>query len=216
MAEINIFDTSKKYNVILADPPWNFTTYSDKGKDRSAEQHYNTMSLEAISALPIQKLANTPSALFLWVTFPQLQTSFKVMQSWGFIYKTCAFNWIKANKSANLSKLDVNKDIRMNLGYYTRANSELCLLAKIEDELQADDETDIVLLGTSKKVPQRLSRGVRQVLITHQREHSRKPTEIYERIEALFEGPYLELFARTQRPGWDCWGLEVDKFNGEN
>jgi N6-adenosine-specific RNA methylase IME4 len=200
---IDIFNTTNKYNVIYADPPWEFKTYSDAGKDRSAENHYNVMTLDDLKKLPIKKISNNPAALFMWVTFPQLFTSKPLMEAWGFIYKTCAFNWIKANKSADLSKLNVNKDIRMNLGYYTRANSELCLFADTEED------TDICLLGTTKKVPERMSRSVRQVLITHQRTHSEKPDEIYEKIEELFDGPYLELFARKTRQGWDSWGNQV-------
>lgn len=205
---IDIFNTENKYDIIYADPPWSFKVWSNKGEGRSAESHYSTMSIQDIKQLPIKNLLSKNAALFIWVTFPTLDTSFDVMKGWGFKYKTCAFNWVKANKSADLTKLNVNKDIRMNMGYYTRANSELCLLADTEDN------DDIVLLGTSGKVLPRWSKSVRQVIVTHQREHSRKPDEVYERIEQLF-GPdtkKLELFARTQREGWDCWGNETNKF----
>lgn len=204
---VDIFNTDKKYKIILADPPWTFKTYSDKGKDKSAENHYSCMNLDDIKRLPIKNIADKDAILFLWVTFPLLDKSFEVMKSWGFQYKTCAFNWIKANKTSNLEKLNVNKDIRMNLGYYTRANSELCLEAT-----NAENEPDLVLLGRKGKTLERKSKAVRQVLITHQREHSRKPDEIYNKIEALFDGPYIELFARQEQEGWDFFGDETTKF----
>jgi N6-adenosine-specific RNA methylase IME4 len=208
---IDIFTTKNKYKIILADPPWQFKTYSDAGKDKSADNHYKIMNLEDIKKLPVKNLADKDAILFMWVTFPLLDKSFEVMNAWGFTYKTCGFNWIKANKSANLSKLDVNKDIRMNLGYYTRANSELCLLGD-----KNPDEPDLVLLGRKGKTLPRKSKAVRQVLISHQREHSRKPDEIYSKIENLFDGPYIELFARQEHINWDSWGNEVTKFNENN
>lgn len=208
MSFIDIFNTDKKYKVILIDPPWTFETYSDKGKDKSAEQHYECMDLNWIKNLPIKKLADKDCILFIWVTFPLLKEGLDTIKAWGFEYKTCAFNWIKANKSANLSNLDVNKDIRMNLGYYTRANSELCLSA----EALEDEQTDLVLLARKGKTLPRKSKAVRQVIISHQREHSRKPDEVHKRIEALFDGPYLELFAREEKAGWDVWGNETQKF----
>ena len=86
-------------------------------------------------------------------------------------------------------------DSYMGLGYWTRANSEVCLLA-------------------TRGSPKRLNADVRQGHHCPRREHSRKPEGVHERIERLVVGPYLELFARQRRPGWDCWGNEVDKFNG--
>lgn len=202
---IDIHKTTNKYKIIYCDPPWSFETYSDKGKDRSAENHYQTMTLEDIKKLPIKNIADTDAMLFMWVTFPLLDKSFEVMKAWGFTYKTCAFNWIKANKTADLTKINVQKDIKMNLGYYTRANSELCLLAE-------NEQTDLVLLGRKGKTLPRKSKAVRQVIISNIREHSRKPDEVYKGIEDLFDGPYIELFARNERENWDCWGLEYDKF----
>ena len=130
MTKIDIFNTTNKYRVILADPPWAFKTYSDKGKEKSADKHYNIMSLDDIKKLPVKNLCAPNAVLFLWVTFPLLFKTEGVMNAWGFDYKTCGFNWMKANKSADLENLNVNKDIRMNLGYYTRANSEIVLLSQ--------------------------------------------------------------------------------------
>ena len=180
-------DTTKKYNVIYADPPWTFKTYYDKGKDRSPENHYNVMSLKDICNLPISKIANDDSVLLLmWVVDPLLDKAFEVINAWGFKYKTVGFTWAKTNKKS--------MGFFTGLGYWTRGNPEMCLLA-------------------TKGKPKRISKSVPQLVVEQRREHSRKPDIMYNHIENLLEGPYIELFARTQRSGWDSWGNEVDKFN---
>jgi N6-adenosine-specific RNA methylase IME4 len=118
-----------------------------------------------------------------------------VMESWGFIYKTCAFSWMKADP---YRLWGLEEDVRMGLGYWTRANSEVCLL------------------GTRGKVRRR-DNSVRQGIIEPIRGHSRKPDCVHERIERLVAGPYLELWARkSTRPGWTFWGNEIGKFNEKN
>ena len=179
-------DTTKKYNVIYADPPWTFKTYSDKGKDRSPENHYNVMSLKDICNLPISKIANDNSVLLMWVVDPLLDKAFEVINAWGFKYKTVGFTWAKTNKKS--------MGFFTGLGYWTRGNPEMCLLA-------------------TKGKPKRLSKSVPQLVVEQRREHSRKPDIMYNHIENLLKGPYIELFARTQRSGWDSWGNQVDKFN---
>ena len=91
---------SGEYNVIYADPPWTFQTWSDEGKDRSPEKHYDCMSLAGVRALPVPDIAAEDCALFLWVTDPLLIEAFKLIEAWGFAYKTVAFHWAKLNKSA--------------------------------------------------------------------------------------------------------------------
>lgn len=174
---------SQHYGVILADPPWTFATYSKKGKGRSAEAHYDCMSLMDIKAQPVGDWAAPDCALFLWATDPSLPQALEVMVAWGFVYKTVAFTWTKTTKDGT--------GFPIGCGYWTRANPEQCLLA-------------------TRGRPQRLSRAVPQLVLAPRREHSRKPNEVYERIEALVAGPYLELFAREQRAGWDSWGEEVE------
>jgi len=90
-----------KYNIIYADPPWSYKAWSKKGSGRSAEQHYPTMSIEAIKQLPVETIAAADCALFLWVTFPCLKEAFDVITAWGFTCKTCAFTWVKRNKKAD-------------------------------------------------------------------------------------------------------------------
>lgn len=174
----------KKYGIIYADPPWTYRVYSSKGSGRSAASHYPVMDLQEIMALPVGSLADKDCALFLWVTFPNLQESFEVIRSWGFTYKTVAFVWIKQNRRAD--------SLFWGMGYWTRANAELCILA-------------------TRGAPKRRCAGVHQVILSHVEEHSRKPAETRERIVKLMgELPRIELFARQQTPGWDVWGNEVE------
>lgn len=91
----------KKYNIIYADPPWKFQAYSPKGSlQKSADCHYSCMQLEDIQNLPVSEIAASDCVLFLWVTFPLLREGLDTLRQWGFLYKTCAFNWVKRNKRA--------------------------------------------------------------------------------------------------------------------
>jgi N6-adenosine-specific RNA methylase IME4 len=171
-----------RFGVIYADPPWSFEVYSGKGKQRAAERHYDTMSLEDIKALPIEALAADDCALFLWVVNPELPGALEVIRSWGFQYKTVGFTWVKQNRGG--------EGLFMGLGYWTRANAESCLLA-------------------TRGSPSRLAKDVHQIVISPLAEHSRKPDEVRARIERLVPGPYLELFARRPVAGWTTWGNEI-------
>lgn len=174
----------KKYKIIYADPPWQYRVYSKKGKGRSAENHYHTMNIDDIRLFPVGEIADDDCVLFLWITFPCLKEGISVMESWGFTYKTCGFNWVKKNKK---------KDTYfMGLGFWTRSNSEVCLI------------------GT-KGHPKRVSKAVPQVCDARVMEHSRKPSEVRERIvELCGDVPRIELFARETVKGWDCFGDEID------
>lgn len=178
------------YRVIYADPPWTFSTYSRKGKGRSAEAYYNCMTLPEIKAVPVSDWAADDCALLLWTTDPLLPTALEVIRAWGFTYKTVGFYWAKLNKSADPT-LYREASFFTGLGFWTRANPELCLLA-------------------TRGHPHRRRADVKKLIISPRREHSRKPDEAYQRIEALCEGPYLEMFARFSRSGWDRWGTESD------
>jgi len=174
----------KKYKIIYADPPWQYRVYSKKGQGRSAENHYHTMNIKDIMALPVDKIADKDCILFLWITFPCLKEGIEVMERWGFKYKTCGFNWVKRNKKKNT--------YFMGLGFWTRSNSEVCLI------------------GT-KGQPKRVSKSVSQICDARIMEHSKKPAEIRERIvELCGELPRVELFARDKVKGWDSLGDEID------
>ena len=187
---------SGEFNVIYADPPWTFQTWSDEGKGRSPENHYDCMNLADVRALPVQDIAAEDCALFLWVTDPLLPEAFKLIEAWGFTYKTVAFHWAKLNKSAPRLLFAV-PDFFTGMGYWTRANPELCLLA-------------------TKGKPRRVSMSVRRLVIEPRREHSRKPDEVADRIVNLMgDVPRIELFARQSRRGWTTWGDEADKFDAD-
>jgi N6-adenosine-specific RNA methylase IME4 len=182
------------YAAILADPPWAFETYSGPAVPTTGAQPYKTLSTDDLCAMPIGNLAARDSVLFLWITWPMLTAGLEVIDAWGFKYKTCAFAWMKAD-GTQLNMFPDHYSVRAGMGYWTMSNSEVCLLA-------------------TRGKPKRLQSDVRQGIIEPRREHSRKPDEIYRRIERLVAGPYLELFARQTRTGWDSWGNEVSKFNG--
>jgi N6-adenosine-specific RNA methylase IME4 len=176
------------YGTICADPPWAFKTRSEKGMDRSPEQHYQTMTLADIAAMPVASLAAPDCALFMWCIDSLLPEAIEVGRAWGFTYKTVGFVWAKCS-------LD-GAGWPIGTGYWTRANPELCLLF-------------------TRGAPKRLSASVRKLIVAPRREHSRKPDEARAAIERLVAGPYLELFAREAAPGWDAYGNEVGKFTKE-
>lgn len=181
---------NRQYGAILADPPWRFEVWSGKGKARAADNHYTTMTMEEIAYLPIENVASENCALFCWACWPSFPQALEIIEHWGFTYKTMGFMWVKG---AGLPLFPEDVRDQVGMGYWTRANSEPCILA-------------------TRGKPKRLNADVRQVILDKRREHSRKPDEQYERIERLVSGPYLELFARQEREGWDSWGHEVGKF----
>jgi N6-adenosine-specific RNA methylase IME4 len=181
------------FGAILADPPWAFPKWSGLAVPaRTKEQPYAYMTMQDIATLPVEEFAADNCVLLCWVTWPMLLDCLNVIKKWGFAYKTCGFAWIKAdNTQADFFQEELKTE--MKLGYWTRSNSEVCLLA-------------------TRGTPKRVSAGVRQAIVAPAREHSRKPDGIHERIERLVAGPYLELFARQQRAGWTVWGNQTDKF----
>ena len=194
------------FGAILADPPWAFQTWwsgrsntlpSPKKKfsypSRATEPSYEVMQEEELNTLSVGDLAADDCVLFLWTCWPVLAWSLRTLEAWGFEYKTCGFCWVKAH-AGQIDMFRDDIDPHMTLGYWTRSNSEVCLL------------------GTRGK-PKRRDAGVKQAIIEPRRQHSRKPDCVHERIERLVAGPYLELFARQTRPGWTCWGNEVGKFD---
>ena len=171
----------KKYPIIYADPPWR---YSAKKVQGAAENHYPTMSIDELCALPVAELAAKDSALFMWATFPQLPEALRLIRAWGFTYKSVAFVWLKKNKKAD--------SWFYGLGFWTRANAEICLLA-------------------TKGHPKRQAADIHQFIISPIEAHSKKPDETRDRIVALMgDLPRVELFARQTSPGWDVWGNEVE------
>lgn len=183
-----------EYSVILADPPWGYRRNTGRG---AAENHYPSMTLDELADMrdQVQALAKKDCALFLWCTFPTLpDLALPLIDAWGFTYRTAAFIWLKVDRKTG-------RPIMVG-GNYTRANVEPCLIA------------------TYHGIPKRKDRAVRQVVTEpevivapraprkrNSSTHSVKPGCIYERIETLYGGPYIELFATRRVDGWDSTGL---------
>lgn len=174
---------SQRYSTILADPPWQFQNRTGKmAPEHRRLLRYPTMDLQEIIDLPVSKLAASRSHCYLWVPNALLQEGLQVMKAWGFTYKSNLV-WYKIRK-------DGGPDGR-GVGFYFR------------------NVTELVLFGVRGSM-RTLAPGRTQVniLSTRKREHSRKPDEIYDLIESCSPGPYLELFARFKRDGWEQWGNE--------
>jgi N6-adenosine-specific RNA methylase IME4 len=166
--------------VIAIDPPWPFASWGERA--RRVTDHYETMTIEEIKALPIKALAAENCAVFCWVTWPFMPVWASVLEAWGLTFSGLAFDWIKLNRDG--------EGLHWGTGYGTRANPEPCVLAKIGN-------------------PRRLDEGVHSVIMAPVGAHSEKPHEAYARMERLFGGPRLELFARKPREGWHTWGDEL-------
>jgi len=176
---------NKKYNIILADPPWKYNARNNTNTKfgGGAMGHYKVMSTDDICQLPIKNIADDNCALFLWVTFPKLLDGLKVMSAWGFDYKTLGFSWIKTNKN--------NSEPFFGIGYYTKSNCEVCLLG---------------IKGKMKPISNKVS----SVIISSKEKHSKKPDIVRYKIVELFgDLPRVELFAREKADGWDVFGNEV-------
>lgn len=176
------------YDVILADPPWHFRNYSADApgmihnRSRGQNRHYPTMTTEDICKLEVP--AANDAILFLWACWPTLPDALRVIDAWGFEYKSLAWVWIKSNPTG--------WGFFTGMGYYTRANSEPCLLA------------------TRGRPSKPKNRGILSLIYAPVMQHSRKPDEQYRKIEALYPtANYLELFARRRRENWDIWGNQA-------
>lgn len=196
MIDLSKWPTSEKFQVILADPPWSFETFSKKGIEKSAERHYDTMTFDELCSLPVPEVTAERAALFMYTTWPVLidhkKLFYEVVDAWGFRPSGLAWEWIKFNKATG--------KFAFGGGYGTRKNVEPCVLC-IKKKGKS---------GIAK--PKLKSRSVRDMIFAQRREHSRKPDEHYAIIEQMFDGPYLELFGRTPVEGWSRWGNDTERF----
>lgn len=190
------------FKVVLADPPWLFACRSKKGEKKSPQRHYSCMTIHEIAQLPVNEIAADDAILFMWVTWPLLLTTQNlplnpfsswegyrqcaqqnvinyILKAWGFQYVSLGWEWDKKNP-------DTGKRA-FGGGYYTRKNLEPCIIAR----------------RGSPGLPK--SRSVTDLITAPRGLHSQKPAEQYERIEAMYDGPYLELFAVDKRRGWKQW-----------
>jgi len=186
VADLLAFIGQRRFKTILADPPWQFTNRTGKmAPEHRRLSRYSTLSLEQILKLPVQQIAADTAHLYLWVPNALLPEGLAVMAAWGFKYKSNIV-WHKIRK-------DGGSDGR-GVGFYFR------------------NVTEMLLFGVRGKNARTLKPGRTQVnyLATRKREHSRKPDEQYSIIESCSAGPYLELFARGERPAWVVWGSQAD------
>ncbi len=173
--------TDAKYQIIYADPPW---SYADQGCQGTMANHYKGMKIKDICSLPVNDITTKDCVLFLWATYPMLREALQVIESWGFVHKTIAFQWLKLNPKAMTPFY--------GLGRWTRGNTEPCLLA-------------------TKGKPKRISASVFQLIQQPRTKHSQKPQEAKDKIiELMGDLPRIELFAREKTEGWDVWGNEVE------
>lgn len=184
----------QRFRVLAIDPPWHFKSNSKANPGRNAQRHYACMSAAELAALPVGDLAADDCAAFLWITGPMLAIGahLPLFKAWNFKPSGMAFVWVKLYPRAT-SLFILKSDLTIGGGFTTRKNCEFVVLGK---------------RGRSV----RQNAGVHEVIIEPRRDHSRKPEQFYERVEAYSAGPRLELFARQRRPGWQSWGNEVDKF----
>lgn len=182
------FAEGERFATILADPPWRFTNRTGKmAPEHRRLSRYGTMTLDDILELPIPELSDSPGHLYLWVPNALMAEGLEVMRRWGFTYKTNLV-WYKIRK-------DGGPD-RRGVGFYFR------------------NVTELVLFGTRGRDARTLRPGRKMpnLLCERKREHSRKPDQIYDIIEACSWGPYLEIFARHPRRGWYQWGDQLARY----
>ena len=185
IANLRAFASGRKFRTIYADPPWQFQNRTGKvAPEHKRLSRYATMSLADIKALPVAELAEDKSHLYLWVPNALLPSGLEVMAAWGFEYKANIV-WEKVRHAGQPDGRGV--------GFYFR------------------NVTELLLFGVRGDNNRTLAPGRSQVNLirTVKREHSRKPDEIIPIIEACSPGPYLELFARGDRPGWAMWGNQA-------
>lgn len=175
------------YDLVMIDPPWSFSNWSEKGIHKNAAAKYDCLDLDTIKSLPVGHLGAHSAIYWLWATNPMLDVAFDVLKAWGVKFVT-AGTWVKRTKNGKLA---------FGTGYRLRSANEPFLLATNGDPATA--------------------RNVRSVIEGPLREHSRKPDESFHEAERLMAATpgarFIELFSRADRPGWDSWGDEVGKFN---
>lgn len=191
------------FPVVYADPNWSFDNYSAKGEAKNPKAHYACASTADIAALPVGRLATPSAVCVMWATAPMLPDALAVMASWGFTFKS-AGAWAKQSKTGRCWQFGP--------GYVFRSAAEFFLIGKRGSPKPRDT-------SAARSVRNLIASddwlgGIEFAIAAPVREHSRKPDQMIEMIEALFDGPYIELFARTQRPGnWSAWGNQVDLFD---
>ena len=172
-----------RYDVIYADPPWEYYNYNHSKAKRGQLKEYPLMTLDEICQMPVKNISSKNCILFLWATWPYLPESIQVIKSWGFEYYSIGFIWIKTNSKSGT--------VFWGMGNYTRSNSEPCLIG-------------------IKGKPKRISASVHSVIHHPRSKHSTKPDIIRDKIvELMGDVPKIELFARQEVDGWSNFGIDT-------
>ena len=185
-----------KYQLLYADPPWRYEVYDrDTGLDRAPDAHYETLSVEQMSSM-VPPIANN-ALLAMWVYDPMLPEAMWLADFWGFDFCTVLFRWLKNTENPGQLRLfPMEERLNFGMGYHTRGGG--C--------------EEVWLFKRGKGLPV-LRHDIRKEFFTPVREHSRKPAEVAEWLVDLYgDVPRIEMFARTQRPGWAVMGNETGKF----
>lgn len=170
------------FSTILIDPPWSFETYSGPAVPTQADDPYRVMSHADLVALPVKSIAAKNCSMIMWASGTHTDQALELGNAWGFKFvRSELFVWIKARE---------NYRPNLGMGYWSRNGAEIAMLFK-------------------RGKPKPKSHDVEQVIFCPRGEHSAKPDLQYERIEALFDGPYVELFSRAHRQGWSSWGDQL-------
>ena len=190
-----------QFGVILADPPWQYQMYSEKGYEKSPDAHYSCMVLDQIKAMRDDILFSAaPNCVcVMWTVWPMMNQALDLMESWGFQFKTGG-DWNKTTKTGKQA---------FGTGYVLRSATEPFIIGTIGKPRIKNHSTRNSLF--TDDAPENLN-DLGVSITSQRREHSRKPDEMIVLIEELFDGPYLELFSRQKRPGWESWGNQTDKF----
>lgn len=184
-----------KFGAIIVDYPWYLQTYSERGNNRAPK--YPVMTKERGMNMPMEAVMAKDCYVFMWTSGPFVKQAFDICEAWGLEYSTYPFVWIKPTRRTAAQgkfffQIEDDENWEKGNGYVTMANAE-------------------IVLGFKRGRPERINSGVRQLIVHPRMEHSRKPDDAHERVEQLYQGPFLELFARRKYPGWVCVGNQLTK-----
>jgi len=191
---------TRKWPFIYADPPWAFENRSELGEDRNPNQHYQTMTIDQLMDLPVRDIAADDAILAIWVTDPILAQAMNLITAWGFEYKTVGFYWPKTWETTDHASMHETKSFPIGTGYITRGNPEQLWIAARGEPRRRIMNIDGIM---------KPDKSIRKLQFAPRAIHSEKPRKFYGLLERLYEGPYLEMFARTRHPGWASWGNQV-------
>lgn len=201
------------YRAGISDWPWQFLHFSEKGQGKSPQRHYGTMSIDDIKRIPVGLLFADDAALFSWHTWPLMMFWPEVIEAWGFEFAGLAWEWLKYNPATG--------KYAFGGGYGTRKNVEPCLLLtrgspQLRQPIESSMLGDAVIPEGVRSVRDFIEAMPMDAIRAPRRRHSEKPDEQYDRVETMFDGPYVEMFSRKDRPNWTAFGNETGLLNASH